>query len=241
MWPPRPLADGVPHEFDPLNPRPRPGRGAEDCPGQGVLKLGERDVTLQLGHTGEVGNGNNNLMVQCRVGPAGHPAGPPSEPCVPLIAAHGSSKPRGRGWLKRWLPVLAGDVPAVAGGVCEAGLVTVRRPGFPVMGEVAGRYRPAGELQPPAFPRLRRLGGLFGGQEMIPAQWAARILPGEQAHRVPVQRGFDLHAPLCPVFGQGGVIGRCRALDHDVPDDACPGEFRDVSAGAGHRTPSGHS
>ncbi len=108
-------------------------------------------------------------MADCRVGPAGYPADPPSEPCVPLIAAHGSCKPRGRGWLKRWFPALAGDVPAVAGGVYEAGLVIVRWPGFPVMGEVVGRYRPAGELQPPAFPCLRGFGGLFGGQEMVPA------------------------------------------------------------------------
>ena len=61
-----------------------------------------------------------------RVGPAGCPADPPSEPCVPLIAAHGSCKPLGRGWLKRWFPALAGEVPAVAGGVHEAGLVIVR-------------------------------------------------------------------------------------------------------------------
>jgi hypothetical protein len=71
--------------------------------------------------------------------------------------------------LKRWFPALAGEVPAVAGGVYEAGLVIVRWPGFPVMGEVVSRYRPAGELQPPAFPCLRGLGGLFGGQERIPA------------------------------------------------------------------------
>ena len=31
-----------------------------------------------------------------RVGPAGCSAGPPSEPYVPLVAAYGSSKPRGR-------------------------------------------------------------------------------------------------------------------------------------------------
>ena len=63
---------------------------------------------------------------------------PPPEPLPPagaiqrrvrrrtLIAAHGSCKPLGRGWLKRWFPALAGEVPAVAGGVYEAGLVIVR-------------------------------------------------------------------------------------------------------------------
>jgi hypothetical protein len=75
------------------------------------------------------------------------------------------------------------------------------------MGEVVGRYRPAGELQPPSFPCLRGFGGLVGGQEMIPAQWAARVLPGEQAQRVPIQWGLDLRAPLfrncLNAFGRG--------------------------------------
>ena len=37
-------------------------------------------------------------------------------------------------------------------------------------------------------------------------QRAARVLPGEQMHRVSIQRGFDLRAPFRPVSGQGGVI-----------------------------------
>src|SRR5260370_11237297 len=83
-----------------------------------------------------------------------------------------------RAWLVEALvPALAGEVPAVAGGVYEAGFVIVPGPGFPVMGEVVGRYRPAGELQPPVFPCLPGIGGLFGGPEMIPPQWAARGLP----------------------------------------------------------------
>jgi len=34
-------------------------------------------------------------LTRGRVGPAGYPAGPPSEPHEPLIAAYGSSKPLG--------------------------------------------------------------------------------------------------------------------------------------------------
>src|SRR6266567_4698818 len=105
-----------------------------------------------------------------RVGPAGCPADPPSEPCVPLIAAHGSSKPRGRAvWLCRVLPAGAGAKPAVAGGVHEAGWVPADRAGFPVMDKIAGGYRLAGDLQPPPLPVFGGLGWLAGGQQVLPA------------------------------------------------------------------------
>ena len=111
------------------------------------------------------------LMQQCRVAPARYRAGAPSEPCVPVDPAHGSSKPRGRLRLKLWFrfPALAGVEPALAGRVHEAGLVTVRRAGPPVVDEVAGCYRPAGDVQPPSFPLRGRLGWLLGGQQVVPA------------------------------------------------------------------------
>jgi hypothetical protein len=49
--------------------------------------------------------------------------------------------------------------------VHEAGLVTVRRAGQPVMDEVAGGYRPAGDVQPPSFPFPGGLGWLLSGQQ----------------------------------------------------------------------------
>src|SRR5262249_15063780 len=78
--------------------------------------------------------------------------------------AHGSSKPRGRGGLKRRFPALAGLLPALAGCVHQAGLVIVGWAGPPVVGEIAGGYRLAGDLQPPPFPLLRRLGWLTSGE-----------------------------------------------------------------------------
>jgi hypothetical protein len=81
-----------------------------------------------------------------RVAPARCRTGAPSEPCVPLVAAHGSSKPRGRCRLKCGFLALAGVERPLAGCVHEAGLVTVGRAGPPVMGEVAGGYRLAGDL-----------------------------------------------------------------------------------------------
>src|SRR5262249_11103993 len=62
-----------------------------------------------------------------RVGPAGYPAGPPSEPHQPLIAAYGSSKPLGGAGPGCAGSRAAGAVPAPAGGVYQAGVVVVRR------------------------------------------------------------------------------------------------------------------
>jgi hypothetical protein len=55
-------------------------------------------------------------------------------------------------WLCRVLPACAGTEPAIAGGVHEAGLVPAARAGPPVVDEVAGGYRLAGDLLPPSLP-----------------------------------------------------------------------------------------
>jgi len=53
--------------------------------------------------------------------------------------------------------------------VHEAGLVTVGGAGPPVVGEVAGGYRPAGDSQPPLFPLLGWLGWLVRRQQVVSA------------------------------------------------------------------------
>ena len=83
----------------------------------------------------------------------------------------------------------------------------MRWAGSPVVDEVVRGYRLAGDLLPPSFPVVRGLRRLIGGEQMIPAERTARILPGEQAQGVIVQRGLDLSPPFGPVVGQGGVIG----------------------------------
>ena len=99
-------------------------------------------------------------------------------------------------------------MPAVAGGVYQAGLVIVwLQAGSSVVNEVVRGDRRAGELQPPPFPLLGRLGRLPGEQKMVPAKRAKSVLPGEQAHRVAVQRRFDLPSPVGPVLGQVRVVG----------------------------------
>ena len=94
--------------------------------------------------------------------------------------------------MKLWVrfPALAGGEPALAGGVHEACPVTVWRARPPVVDEVAGGYRPAGDVQPPSFPLAGRLRWLLSGQQVVPAQRAAPVLPGEQAQGVPVERGL---------------------------------------------------
>ena len=67
------------------------------------------------------------------------------------------------------VPALAGVVPALAGDVDEACPFTVRRAGQAVIGEVAGCYRLAGDVQPPSLPLCGRLGWLLGGQQVVPA------------------------------------------------------------------------
>ena len=46
-----------------------------------------------------------------------------------------------------WFPALAGLQPALAGCVHEAGLLIVAGAGPPVVGEIAGGYRLAGDMQ----------------------------------------------------------------------------------------------
>jgi transposase len=94
--------------------------------------------------------------------PAGFPAGAPSEPCVPVIQAHGSSKPRGRCGLGCWHPACAGLKRAAAGGVYQAGSVPVRRASPVLVEEVLGGDRPAGRALPPAFPLPGGLGLVVG-------------------------------------------------------------------------------
>jgi hypothetical protein len=79
-------------------------------------------------------------------------------------------------WLCRVLPTGAGTKSAVAGGVYEAGWVPAARDAFPVMDEVAGGYRLAGDVQPPPLPVFGRLGWLVGGQQVFPAERAPCFL-----------------------------------------------------------------
>jgi hypothetical protein len=80
--------------------------------------------------------------------------------------------------VKGCAPALAGLVCPVAGGVHEAGLITADRTGSAVVGEIAGGYRPAGDLLPPLFPLIGGLGWLPGGQQRVSAERAACVLPG---------------------------------------------------------------
>ena len=63
-----------------------------------LVEIGQAPVAAQV--VGRVDHGLDPQRPRVRrVGPAGCPADPPSEPYVPLVAAYGSSKPRGRaGW-----------------------------------------------------------------------------------------------------------------------------------------------
>jgi hypothetical protein len=71
-----------------------------------------------------------------------------------------------------WFPALAGLQPALAGCVYQAGLVIVAGAGPPVVGEIAGGYRFAGDVQPPLFPLLGGLGWTTPGilEVLIPGR-----------------------------------------------------------------------
>ena len=84
-----------------------------------------------------------------------------------------------------WFPALAGLQPALAGCVYQAGLVIVAGAGPPV-GEIAGGYRLAGDVQPPLLPLVGGLGWLVGVQQGFPAERAYPVLPGQQAQGVAV-------------------------------------------------------
>jgi transposase len=120
--------------------------------------------------------------------------------------AHGSGKPLGRCGLWCWRPAAAGFWLAPAGGVYQAGSFPVRR-AVPVVDEAVGGDGPAGRAQPPAFPFPGGLGRLLGAEQVLPAERAAPVLPGEQAQAVAVQRGFHPPPPRGPVVGQVRVIG----------------------------------
>ena len=79
--------------------------------------------------------------------------------------------------MKCGFPALAGLKRPLAGCVHEAGLVTVGW-AWSAVGEIAGGYRPAGDVQPPPFPLLGRLGWLIGREQVIPAERAEPVLPG---------------------------------------------------------------
>ena len=120
--------------------------------------------------------------------------------------AHGSGKPLGRCGLWCWRPAAAGLWLAPAGGVYQAGSFPVRR-AVPVVDEAVGGDGPAGRAQPPAFPFPEGLGRLLGAEQVLPAERAAPVLPGEQAQAVAVQRGFHPPPPRGPVVGQVRVVG----------------------------------
>ena len=75
-------------------------------------------------------------------------------------------------------PALAGLQPALTGCVYQAGLVIMAGAGPPVVGEIAGGYRLAGDVQPPLFPLTGRLGWLAGGEQVVSAERAEPVLPG---------------------------------------------------------------
>jgi hypothetical protein len=84
----------------------------------------------------------------------------------------------------------------MVGGVHQAGRVPAAWAGFPVVDEIAGGYRLAGDLLPPLFPLFGGPGWLIGGQQVFPAQRAPRVLPGQQPQGVRVERWFHLLAPV---------------------------------------------
>src|SRR5258708_40272500 len=84
----------------------------------------------------------------------------PRVPCVPLVAAHGSGKPRGRCVLKRGLPALAGLEGPLAGCVHEAGLGTLGGGRAPPGGGGSSRPPPPAAPLPPPPPPPPGLRGL---------------------------------------------------------------------------------
>jgi|CZKW01.1.fsa_nt_gi hypothetical protein len=172
------------------------------------------------------------IDLDARGGRVGGPlcSGPPlSEPCVKLVASHGSSSPRGRAgsasairicWSAVW-------VAAVAAGVYQAG-------GGPATG-ARGAGLEGQCLAQGCVPEFRLDGGVReagGVEQLFPAQGAGPFLGAK--HRVPGPgqlRGGLLASAVSPVLGEGRVIGGCPAGDHDVPDDFCPVVLVEVGAG----------
>src|SRR5512132_1519162 len=89
----------------------------------------------------------------------------PSEPCVRVIPAHGSSEPRGlAGGRKCWAVAMVGVGPTYAVRMEEAGCDGVAR---------CSRSRFGGHGMP-----LDRLAG--GGEPLLPVVWALRLVLGVQ-------------------------------------------------------------
>ena len=109
-----------------------------------------------------------------RVGGTHCCAPPPSEPCVHLVDAHGSSKPLGalQEYRVCWFPVGAG-CPALAVGVNESGVV--RRAACPMGDDVLSGDRLAGGAVP-LFPFTGALWLTVGVQEQVPACRATSFL-----------------------------------------------------------------
>jgi hypothetical protein len=145
-----------------------------------------------------------------RVAPARCRAEAPSGPCMRVVRAHGPGK--SPGWFRssaarRCRPPAGPVLHPVAGGVHEVRPAPSRGGGRGVVDQVVRLDRFPGDPQEPTLPALRGLGRLVGGQQVLPAQTAAAVLPGEQAHGVVIQRGRHLPAALRPVSGQVRVIG----------------------------------
>jgi len=155
-------------------------------------------------------HGTGRISAQDVIAESGSPGALPRRgPLGTVLAryqAHGSGKPLGRCGLWCWRPAAAGLWLAPAGGVYQAGSFPVRR-AVPVVDEAVGGDGPAGRAQPPAFPFPGGLGRLLGAEQVLPAERAAPVLPGEQAQAVAVQRGFHPPPPRGPVVGQVRVVG----------------------------------
>ena len=98
------------------------------------------------------------------------------------VPAHGSGKPRGRCRLRLLLfPVSCADGLAARAGRMRAPGGSGHRgggAGSPVVGEVAGGYRLAGDVQPPLFPLPGALGWLIGGAAVDVIDEQGPHLPG---------------------------------------------------------------
>ena len=145
----------------------------------------------------------------CRVAPVHCCTEAPSEPCVPLVAAHGSSKPQ-RAFQVRGStvsPCVCAAVAAVAGGVHKADVV---RSDMSVGGQVMPGYRLSGAGEP-FFP-LSRAGRLpVGVQQVVPAQRTSTALSLQEMQGTAVERGCAPAMPIGPVLGQGRVVRRRRS------------------------------
>src|SRR5215207_10405329 len=89
----------------------------------------------------------------------------------------------------------------------------------------------ASDSDEPLLPFAWAAWFVFGVQEELAACRTASVLASLKPRGVLVhRRGLLLASPLGPVLGQGGVIGRCSAVDRDMPDDLRPGELGEVDA-----------